>query len=312
MHTSEERHVFEVSSASKRRSVNEIALDEAHATDKAKSSFRSNAKLSARRVSGIKVGQKTARAVRPNAGVRLQYQRQLEKLVRDMAHSVEYWLEAAYKNNAPLMAQDALPSNELKKRISELSKRWVAKFDEAAQKIAERFVKQGKQTTDAAFMSALRDAGWTVQFKPSRMVQDAMNATIAENVSLIKSIPSQYLTQVEGSIMRGFSAGRDLKQITDELQKHYGVSARRAARIALDQSNKLSATVTQARRLELGITQAVWVHSGGGKKPRASHVKAGHDKLVFDVEKGAYIDGDYIQPGYLPYCRCVSKSILPF
>lgn len=255
---------------------------------------------------------KTARAVRPNTGVRLQYQRQLEKLVRDMAHSVEYWLEAAYKNNAPLMAQDALPSNELKKRIAELSKRWIAKFDDMAQKIAERFVKQGKQTTDAAFMSALRDAGWTVQFKPSRMVQDAMNATIAENVSLIKSIPSQYLTQVEGSIMRGFSAGRDLKQITDELQKHYGVTARRAARIALDQSNKLSATVTQARRLELGITQAVWVHSGGGKKPRASHVKAGHDKLVFDVEKGAYIDGDYIQPGYLPYCRCVSKSILPF
>ena len=105
---------------------------------------------------------KTARAVHANAGVRRAYQKQLEKLVREMSHSVEYWLEAAYKNNAPLMAQDAVPSNDLMKRIDELSKRWVAKFDDMAQKIAERFVKQGKQTTDAAFMSALRDAGWTV------------------------------------------------------------------------------------------------------------------------------------------------------
>lgn len=255
---------------------------------------------------------KTARAVRPNAGVRLAYQRQLEKLVRDMAHSVEYWLEAAYKNNAPLMAQDALPSNELKKRIAELSKRWVAKFDDMAQKIAERFVKQGKQTTDAAFMSALRDAGWTVQFKPSRMVQDAMNATIAENVSLIKSIPSQYFTQVEGIVMRGVSAGRDLKQITDELQARYGITARRAANIAKDQADKVTATITKARRLELGITQAIWVHSGAGREPRPSHVKAGRDQLVFDVSKGAYLDGKWVQPGEEINCRCVSKSILPF
>lgn len=255
---------------------------------------------------------KTARAVRPNAGVRLQYQRQLEKLVRDMAHSVEYWLEAAYKNNAPLMAQDALPSNELKKRIDELSKRWIAKFDDMAQKIAERFVKQGKQTTDAAFMSALRDAGWTVQFKPTRVIQDAMNATIAENVSLIKAIPSEYFTQVEGIVMRGFTSGRDLSAITEELRKRYGISYRKAATISRDQANKLTATVTKARRLELGITQAIWVHSAAGKKPRASHVKAGHDKLVFDVDRGAYLDGEWLQPGEAINCRCVSKSILPF
>ena len=112
--------------------------------------------------------------------------------------------------------------------------------------------------------------------------------------------------------MRGFTNGRDLKQISDELQKHYGVTKRRAAFISRDQSNKLTATVTQARRIDLGLFKAVWIHSAGGKMPRASHVKAGKDRLEFDVREGALIDGEYIQPGYLPNCRCVSRTVLPY
>jgi uncharacterized protein with gpF-like domain len=143
-------------------------------------------------------------------------------------------------------------------------------------------------------------------------MRDAMNATIEANVSLIKSIPSQYLTEVEGIVMRGFSSGRDLKTISDELQKRYGITARRAAFIAQDQNDKLTATVTQARRVELGLFDAEWQHSHAGKEPRPSHVKAGKEKKRFDVRKGCYIDGEWILPGQKPRCRCSSRTILPF
>lgn len=112
--------------------------------------------------------------------------------------------------------------------------------------------------------------------------------------------------------MRGFATGRDLSYITDELVKQTGICRRRAATISRDQSNKLSAVVTQARRVELGLFEAEWVHSHGGKTPRASHVKAGKDRLRFDVREGALIDGEHILPGILVNCRCVSKTILPF
>lgn len=246
---------------------------------------------------------KTARPVHANAGVRARYQRDLEKLVDEMAHSIEYWIEAAYKANPPSIAQDALPSKELAKRLSEVGKRWIKRFDEMAATIAERFIQSGKKATDSSMQQSFKDAGWTVQFKPTKAIRDAMNASVVENVSLIKSIPQQYLKNVEGSVMRGVTAGRDLKAISDELQKHYGVTKRRAAFIARDQSNKLTATVTQARRIELGLFKAVWIHSAGGKVPRASHVKAGKDRLEFDVREGALIDGAYIQPGYLPNCH---------
>jgi len=262
----------------------------------------------------VKQKTKTTRAIRPNAGVQAAYHKALSKLVKEMSDSVEYWLQASYKANTPDMAlaMDALPSKVLNKRIKELSKRWTTRFDDMSDFIATKFVESGRKANDAAMQSAFKDAGWTVQFKPTAAIRDAMNATIQENVSLIKSIPEQYLKNVEGSVMRGFTAGRDLGAISQELQFHYGVTSRRAAFISRDQANKLSATVTQARRVELGLYEAEWVHSGAGLHPRPEHVKAGNEKRRYDIRKGCLIGGKYILPGYEPNCRCSSKTILPF
>lgn len=275
---------------------------------------------------------KTARAVLPNKGVEVAYRRELDKLIKEMSNSVEYWLEAAYKANPPEMeeaiAEDARvgtkskisqewaslrsPSARMRKPIKELADRWLKRFDDMSASIAERFATSGLKHTDSSFKQALKDGGWTVEFKVTPLIRDAMNATIQENVSLIKSIPQQYLTDVEGIVMRGFTQGRDLQAISSELQDRYGVTRRRAALISRDQSNKLTATVTQARRVDLGLYEAIWLHSGAGKHPRPLHLKAGRDKLKFDVRQGAYIGGKYILPGTEINCRCSSKTVLPF
>lgn len=275
---------------------------------------------------------KTARAVQPNKGVEVQYRKALERLVAEMSKSTEYWIEAAYKANPPVMevemAEDARvgstskkrqewaslrsPSAKMRKPMKELADRWIARFDEMSVKIATQFAESGMKHTDASFKSALKDAGWTVEFKVTPLIRDAMNATIQENVSLIRSIAPEYMLEVEGIVMRGFTAGRDLHYISSELQKRYGITSRRAAGISRDQANKLNATITQARRVDLGLYEAEWMHSGGGKEPRPSHLKAGREKLRFDVRKGAYIDGEYILPGQKINCRCSSRTILPF
>lgn len=257
---------------------------------------------------------KTARAVLPNAGVESAYRRQLEFLVAEMAKSTLYWVSAAYRANPSELsvAMDALPSIDLARRLRDIGKRWIKKFDDMAEDIAKKFADSGRKATDNSFQNALKDAGFAVSFKVTPVVKDAMNAVVAENVALIKSIPHQYLTDVEGIVMRGFTAGRDLKSISDELQARHGVTSKRAALIARDQSNKLTATVTQARRVELGLFEAEWVHSGAGREPRPSHVKAGKDRQKFDVRKGCLIDGKYILPGQEINCRCSSKTVLPF
>lgn len=255
---------------------------------------------------------KTIRSIYPNKGVELAYKKRLQSMIYDMQRSVVYWVTSAYRNNTPRVAQlaeDATPSEKMNKVLNELGKRWIDTFEKWAPKIAEVYVTDLWKATDSAFRQALKSAGWTVEFKVTPAVRDALNASVIENVNLIKSIPTTYFDQVNGIVMRSYTAGRDLATMTKELNALYPKAKDRAELIARDQSNKLNATVNRTRRMELGITEAIWMHSGGGKEPRQSHVAANGKK--FNVEKGALIDGEWIQPGEKINCRCTSRAVLP-
>jgi uncharacterized protein with gpF-like domain len=257
----------------------------------------------------------TVRAVRPNVGLRLRYRKQMLALIDEMNASILYWLSAQYKDAPPALAMDATPSQKMLAKFRALAKRWERKFDEAAPRIAEAYVKGNFYATSSAMRSALRDAGVSVRFKLTREMKDAMNASVAENVALIRSIPQRYLGQTEGIVTRAYAAGRDLESMVKEIRKLYPKAAGSAELISLDQSNKLNSTVENARRLELGIEQAIWMHSGGGKHPRKNHQKA--SGTVYNIREGCPIRDErsgqleYIQPGQKIRCRCVSRSVLP-
>ena len=102
--------------------------------------------------------------------------------------------------------------------------------------------------------------------------------------------------------------GFDLATLTDNLDHAYHIGRNRCKLIARDQSNKVHAAMEQARRQELGIKKAIWMHSAAAKEPRLSHVKANNKE--FDVSKGMYLDGKWILPGQEINCGCTSKGII--
>ena len=250
-------------------------------------------------------------AVHPNAGVEAAYRRKLEALIDEMNASLLHWLKASYRANEPRMAADKSPAELINSAMARLARRWQARFDQLAPTLARMFAAQATTRTDAAFQAALRKGGFTVRFEMTPTVRDAYEATLAENVGLIRSIASEHLTDVQGIVMRSVARGRDLGLLAKELETQFGVPKRRAAFISRDQNNKATAVITAARQKELGITQARWVHSQGGKHPRPSHVAASKAGLVYNVSEGALIDGERIWPGQLPNCRCVARSIVP-
>ena len=258
---------------------------------------------------------KVVRAIHANRGIEAKYRKAMQKLISDMTASFEYWLKAAYRKNPPRMAtlveqaQDASPSNDINATLKDLGKRWIDKFNEYAPKIAEAYLLGMFKSRDSAFRQALKDAGWAMDFKMTPAVRDAFNASLAENVGLIKSIPQKYLQQVEGIVMRSYSAGADLHSMFTQLKKLYPMTNRRASLIARDQSNKANSVINKARRMELGIKEAIWMHSNAGKVPRPAHVAANGRK--FKVAEGCLISGEYIQPGEKINCRCTSRAVLP-
>jgi len=251
--------------------------------------------------------------VRPNLGLEAEFRRRLVALVEEMHRSFCYWVTAQWNANPPEMAADESPAAGLRKAMKELADRWQSRFDDAALDLADHFAKDVVDRSDRTLRAILKKAGFSVRFKMTRTMNDVLSATIGEQVGLIRSIPAAYLTQVEGMVLRSVTTGRDLKQLSDDLREQLGVAKRRAALIARDQNNKATATLTRVRQTELGVIEAVWVHSGGGKHPRPSHLKAGRNKVRYDVKKGWYDpdEGEYIFPGELINCRCVSRSVIP-
>jgi SPP1 gp7 family putative phage head morphogenesis protein len=252
--------------------------------------------------------------VRPNASIGAEYRKRLDRLVADMHRSLLYWLKAQYRATPPVAADEARtesPAMRMRRAMDELSRQWLKNFDDGADNLAHWFAQKTKDYSDVALTKHLADAGFSVKFKMTAAMNDAYQASIGEQVGLIRSIAERHLTNVETMVMQSVQQGRDLGTLAKQLEQQYGVTKRRAALIARDQNNKATAIMQKTRQRELGIKQAIWCHSGAGKTPRPSHVKAGREKLTYDVDKGAYIDGKWIWPGTEINCRCFCRPVIP-
>ncbi len=256
---------------------------------------------------------KTLPAVRPNLGIAASYRRKLECLIDEMHASFVYWIKACYRANEPEMAMDATPAAELQKTIRALTRRWRKRFNDGADDLARYFAMSAKARSDAQLRAILKRMGISVKFQTTAAMRDVMRASVEQNVQLIRSIPQQYLTGVQGAVMRSVQTGRDLSQLTRELQREYGVTRKRAEFIALDQNNKATSAMQKVRQTELGITKGIWMHSHAGKEPRPTHLA--NDRKEFDITKG-WFDPDprvrrRIMPGELIRCRCTWKPVVP-
>lgn len=255
---------------------------------------------------------KRLRAVRPNAGIRADYDQRLRRLIDEMHRSVLYWLKAAYRRSPPRLAQDApsSPAEKLQQEMRWLSRKWLKTFEDMAPKLADHFATAVEDRSTTALKKILRDGGMTVKFRPGPAVQDIMRATVNANVSLIRSIAQEHLGAVEGIVMRSVQTGRDLGTMTKALEHQFGVTKRRVANIALDQNNKATSAFLRVRQEEAGIDEAIWMHSHAGKQPRPTHVAM--DGQRYKVSEGMYdkAEGRYIWPGELINCRCTSRPVV--
>lgn len=250
------------------------------------------------------------RAVRANRGVQCWYQRQLQALVRDMANSMLLHIRVAYRE-APAIGFAHDSTETLSRSLKKWGDAWTQKLDATSDTIANQFARKNRRHFDHAFKSALRDAGFTVRFAPTRGMVQAYKAVIAENVNLIRSIAPQFLKDVQSDVWASVMKGGAMAQLSRDIKKSYGVSWRRAALIARDQNNKARAVFEEQRRKELGITEAVWLHSAGGKVPRPTHVAMNNKR--YKIAVGMYDSNvqKNVWPGTEINCRCVSKSVFP-
>ena len=143
--------------------------------------------------------------------------------------------------------------------------------------------------------------------------KEVMTASIAENVGLIKSISEKYLTDVQGAVMRSITNGNGLQDLIPALERHEGITRRRARNIALDQTRKAYNSLNKGRMEALGIKKFEWLHTGGSQNPREDHIELSGQ--IFSFDNPPVIDkrtGERGFPAQLPNCRCRMLPVITF
>lgn len=183
---------------------------------------------------------------------------------------------------------------------------FAAEFNETEVKeVTERTAKNvsnfNKVQVDKQFISVLGVS--PVRSEPWLNAQ--IDSFVQRNVSLIKSIPSDYFDKLETLVRTRIEEGVSTTKLKKEIFENFGKITNRSALIARDQINKFQGALTKLRQTESGVTHYIWSTSKD-ERVRENHKRADGKKVSWK-SNGLRVGnkGEFYHPGFDYSCRCV-------
>ncbi|MDH0638205.1 phage minor head protein [Pseudomonas sp. GD03860] len=136
----------------------------------------------------------------------------------------------------------------------------------------------------------------------------AMRGLLAEQVTLIKSIPLEAAQRVHELTLKGIEDGTRAGEIAKEIQRSGDVATSRAQLIARTEVSRTAATLTEARAKAVGSEGYIWRTAHDGTV-RHSH-KEMEGKFV-RWDSPPTLDKLTGHAGCLPNCRCWPEPVIP-
>jgi len=148
----------------------------------------------------------------------------------------------------------------------------------------------------------------------SEGLSDFVELSINKNVSLIKSLPEEYLKSVETIVNNGVVNGTRYSEIAKQINAKVGSAnsklAGRIKTIARNEVQTINSQISLRRNQALGIKKGIYVTSDD-ERVRPCHAEL--DGKEYDLSKGAWSTKcqKFIQPGITDInCRCSFKPVI--
>lgn len=163
-----------------------------------------------------------------------------------------------------------------------------------------------------------RDAWRAISQEMSRELRDQIQNTptgelmrtlLAEQVTLIKSIPLDAAKRVHELTLKGLEDSTRADAIAAEIKRSGEVSASRAMLIARTETARTAATLKQARAESVGSIGYIW-RTSGDSDVRQSHKEMNGKFFRWDTPP-TLSDGTATHPGCIYNCRCFASPVLP-
>ncbi|MCC5777861.1 phage head morphogenesis protein [Nitratireductor sp. B36] len=135
-------------------------------------------------------------------------------------------------------------------------------------------------------------------------VQETMEDVVARNVALVRNVSDQTRGRIADIVFRGLQSRTPAREVAKEINAALQLGRKRSLRIAMDQTQKLSASLDRDRQLQLGMKKFEWVHSGKIHY-RPEHLARNGKVIPWNSEIGKKDP-----PGFQPFCGCKAKGVL--
>lgn len=135
-----------------------------------------------------------------------------------------------------------------------------------------------------------------------------LRAKLAENVKLIKSLPTEAAERVHKLTLEAITSAGRAGEIATEIARSGDVTIGRANTIARTEVARTASGLTEARAKHIGSTSYVW------RTSLDSDVRPSHRKMegkVVEWDNPRTLDGMTGHAGSFPNCRCYCEPIVP-
>jgi len=139
-------------------------------------------------------------------------------------------------------------------------------------------------------------------FQIEPWAKDAIESFVAENVSLIKSIPENFLREVEGLLIREIRNGTRVEGIAALIRERFSVSQKKALLIARDQVGKFNGSLAKKRQESAGVTRYIW-RTVQDERVRPKHKAQNGKEYSWDKPPPTG------HPGQDYSCRCYAEPV---
>jgi len=193
--------------------------------------------------------------------------------------------------------------------IEQLLQRYAEALTPWAERTAAEMLTEVNRRDETAWMQYSTDLSRALRHEIRTAPTGAtMQALMAEQVTLIKSIPLDAAQRVHRLTIEGIEDSTRASEISKAIQASGDVAKSRADLIARTEVARTASTLTEARALHVGSPGYFWRTSGDGDV-RESHREmegkfvAWSDPPMLDGMKG--------HAGQFPNCRCYPEPVIP-
>jgi SPP1 gp7 family putative phage head morphogenesis protein len=229
-------------------------------------------------------------------------------MITEMNKDIKHTLRGVFSENVLNTAMDGNVTSQSRISLNALLEKWTSRFDELAKYQSALMVRRTKKQANISVKSSLREIAkhLTVDMTyTNAAMQDVIKASTLQAANLIKLIPSEYIGEVQGEVMRSITSGRGMSELVPYLAKKYDGSVKRARNTALDQTNKAFQAIARTQVEALGSETFTWIHTGGSKHPRKEHIAMSGKEFRYDDPPVIDVrTGEKGLPGTAVNCRC--------